>query len=189
MITNLWKRLVGGLLTCAMLLTYPAAYAIEDKGTAEPITASDDYILIDDSAMDKNQENYFEYYGGEDEGGAKGWSSKPNTDKAWSCDEIGTQHWVWTNTADAAKYTYSFTFMGTGVELIGIKSDEYMKFQLDDQAEEVLPIAGTDGAGVTLYKKDGLPYRQHTVHVSMPTDKGGNGLQVSCAMDRSCRGL
>lgn len=178
---SLWKRLVGGFLASTMLLTYPGAYAAGNETAEQRGKASDDYIMVDDNATDKSQENYFEYQGGEDQNGETGWSSKPSN-KDWSLPEIKTQHWVWTQSEDAALgFTYSFTFKGTGVELIGIKSDEYMTFQLDKEAAREQEIQGQKENEVILYKKEGLPYDTHTVKVSMAQGKGGHGLQVSCA--------
>lgn len=151
---------------------------------AKPIK-SDNYFVIDDMATEQNQENYFTYHGAIDpdpnSNGGKGWVTN-RKDGDWSSHEVATQHWIWDNdTAKAAEYTYDFTFTGTGVELIGIKSDSYMTFQLDEGEKQLFEIAGAARKEALLYSVDGLDYAKHTVKVSMPENRGGHGLQVSCA--------
>lgn len=186
---RLWKRVLGVTLASTMLWTTPIAYALEGDKNAQKneigIRASDAYILVDDTMTDSTQENYFTYHGGIDSNpksqGGKGWVADTK-EGDWSSNEVATQHWIWeTDTAKAARYTYDFTFTGTGVELIGIKSDSYMTFQLDGEAEKVLEIAGEKKTEALLYRASGLDNKKHTVKVSVPQNKGGNGLQVSCA--------
>ncbi len=179
-----WKRVLGMTLVSTMLLTAPAAYAAQSVGQKnDNDTASSSYILVDDTVTDAAKKNYFTYHGEMDPDpnshGGKGWVSNTKEGK-WSSNEVATQHWIWDkDTNKAEKFTYEFTFVGTGVELIGIKSDATMRFQLDDGKEETVSIPGEKKTEVVLYKKDGLENKKHTVKVRMGKD--GNGLQVSCA--------
>lgn len=110
-----------------------------------------------------------------------GWvaDTKPGN---WSSNEVATQHWVWSEDRNVVEdNTYTFTFTGTGVELVGIKSDPYMNFSLDGGAKKELAIPGTNQKETVLYKAHGLDYNKHTVTVSMAEKEQCKGLQVSCA--------
>ncbi len=177
-----WKRVLGVTLAGSMLMTAQTAYALEH--TTDKAEKMPDYILVDDTVTDDSQKNYFTYQGGMDTDkqptGETGWVADTKEGK-WSSDAVATQHWVWNKTPDAAsKQTYSFTFEGTGVELVGIKSDAYMNFKLDGKTEEK-EIKGNNKEEVVLYAVQGLENKSHTVEVSMAQGKQGHGLQVSCA--------
>lgn len=184
----LWRQLVDIAFVSAVLLTASAAYAAESgSGIAAggnyeaPPAALGDWIVVDDTATDSDQKNYFTYRGGADASGRNGWAADTKGGD-FSSAEVATQHWAWNpETAAAAQFTYSFTFTGTGVELIGIKSDGYMNFQLDGGAVEERAISGDARTETVLYSKQGLDYGMHTVSVTMPVGRGGKGLQVSCA--------
>ena len=58
-----------------------------------PLSANEDYLIVDDTVVSNTEENYFTYSAGTDENGVVGWSS---SDANYGSDELKTQHWVWT---------------------------------------------------------------------------------------------
>lgn len=145
---------------------------------AAGLFAAEQKLIVDDNITSGT--NYFTYFGGSDFSGMKGWSDDPaHKLPAGSSPELVSQHWVWNNDGTASNYTYSFTFVGTGVELVGIPNDNKNIFQLD---KEVLETKEISGSGETiLYSRTDLSYGEHTVYVSLPTGKNYTGLQISYA--------
>lgn len=140
--------------------------------------ASEQVLIVDDNVTSGT--NYFTYFGGNDQSGLKGWSSDPaNKLPAGSKPELVSQHWVWNDDGTASNFTYSFTFVGTRVELIGIPNDKKNIFQMDDGAQETKAISGN--GETSLYASENLTYGEHTVYVTLPTGKDYSGLQVSYA--------
>lgn len=56
-----------------------------------PLSANEDYLIVDDTVVSNTEENYFTYSAGTDENGVVGWSS---SDANYGSDELKTQHWV-----------------------------------------------------------------------------------------------
>ena len=141
------------------------------------VFAAENELIVDD--ITTTGTHYFTYSEETDVNGRNGWAA----DKKSSIqgDEYAqTQHWVWNeNSNEAAKHTYTFTFEGTGVELWGIKSDDYNMFQLDNGEIEKVKIEGAANTPTKLYSKTGLSNGKHTVKVTLAD--AGKGLQVSYA--------
>ena len=145
------------------------------------VLANEDFVIVDDSITDSAEENYFTYSGSFDPNGATGWSTG---DANFGTGELNTQHWVWnSNNTEASKHSYSFTFVGTGVELLGITPTGSNKntFQLDDEAAQTLAIETTGKKESVLYSRKDLVYGEHTVTVTLPNDGSQKGLQISYA--------
>lgn len=145
------------------------------------VSADQDYLTVDDSVISKAEENYFTYSNSVDANGATGWS---NSDANFGSGELNTQHWVWTtNNTEASKHSYSFTFVGTGLELIGITptGSDKNTFQLDDEEAQTLAIETTGKKESVLYSRKDLVYGEHTVTVTLPNDGNQKGLQISYA--------
>ena len=143
------------------------------------VLATEDYIIVDDTQTDQTKENYFTYTPSTDEKGLTGWASDKK-ETIQGSNESKTQHWVWNEDyAEASKHVYEFTFKGTGVELVGVKNDDYNNFQLDEGEVEKVEIKGEANTPVTIYDKKNLNYGVHTVKVTLPEDS--TGLQVSYA--------
>ena len=143
------------------------------------VSANEDFIIVDDSVTSNTEENYFTYSASSDIDGATGWS---NSDANYGTGELNTQHWVWTtNNTEASKHSYSFTFIGTGVELMGITPTGSNKntFQLDAETAETLAIETTGKKESVLYSRKDLVYGEHTVTVTLPNDGNQTGLQIS----------
>lgn len=144
---------------------------------------AENFVIVDDTQTDATQKNYFSYSTASDPNGVTGWASDTKTsiqDSSYPT-QAQSQHWVWNSSSkEAAKHTYTFTFEGTGVELIGVKSDSESLYTLDDNAPEVLTNKGEANKTTTLYSKKNLSDRVHTVKVTLPAT-GGNGLQISYA--------
>lgn len=141
------------------------------------IFAAENEIIVDDTVT--TGVHYFTYTEETDASGKKGWASdkKPSIKGE---EYAQTQHWVWNNDSkEAAKHTYTFTFEGTGVELWGVKSDDYNMFQLDNGEIEKVKIEGKADTPTKLYSKTGLTKGKHTVKVALA--ESGKGLQVSYA--------
>ncbi|KAB7788963.1 glycoside hydrolase domain-containing protein [Bifidobacterium leontopitheci] len=173
-----WKAAVGLLSALAMMLSMLISPVFASTVNA----AEDTGTVVDDTVTDTNQPHYFTYNGGnatDTTNGGDGWVA--DTKASIQGDNAAkTQHWAWTNnTANVNKWTYDFTFTGTGVELIGVKSDAKNNFQLDNGDVEETTITGEANTPTTLYKKTGLTYGKHTVKVTPMTN--GTGLQVSYA--------
>lgn len=146
-----------------------------------PLLADEDYLIVDDSITSNTEENYFTYSSSIDENGVVGWSS---SDASYGSDELKTQHWVWTtDNTEASKHTYSFTFRGTGVELIGITptGSDKNTFQLDNEEALTISIDTTGKKETLLYSRKDLVYGEHTVTVTLPNDGNQKGLQISYA--------
>lgn len=162
-------------LFLSLMVTFSAIISFE----LTQIAAEEDFLVVDDIETTNSNENYFTYTAASDPAGATGWAA--DTKSTISGDQVAkTQHWVWnSNYAEAAKHTYTFTFVGTGVEIIGVKSDATNNFQLDSGNVETVAITGVANTPTTLYSKKNLTYGEHTVAVTLPS--GGTGLQVSYA--------
>ena len=146
-----------------------------------PLSANEDYLIVDDTVVSNTEENYFTYSAGTDENGVVGWSS---SDANYGSDELKTQHWVWTaDNTEASKHLYSFTFKGTGVELIGITptGSDKNTFQMDDEEAQTIAIDTTGKKETVLYSRKDLVYGEHTVTVTLPNDGNQKGLQISYA--------
>ena len=145
------------------------------------VSANEEFLIIDDSVTSDTEDNYFTYSAGVDVDGATGWS---NSDANYGTGELNTQHWVWTtDNTEASKHSYCFTFIGTGVELIGITptGSDKNTFQLDDEAAQTLAIETTGKKESVLYSRKDLVYGEHTVTVTLPNDGNQKGLQISYA--------
>lgn len=168
-----------GLQVC-----YAKVYGENAGPEVEPQPAE---VIVDDTARDNTKPDYFTYYTGDKESaqdeqlnskGTHDWVADANgkNEKA----EAKTQHWVWSDTyADVEKCWYTFTFVGTGVELMVLKSDETQRVQLDDKEVQTVTVPGGHGELTTAYKVTGLENTKHTVKVRM--GETGKGLQVSYA--------
>lgn len=169
-----------GLQVC-----YAKVYGENDTPEVEP---QPEVVIVDDTVRDNKQPDYFTYYTDTTESAADT-ELKGDGTQNWVADNKGknveeaeakTQHWAWSDVyEDAAKCWYTFTFEGTGVELMVLKSDATHQVQLDDKPAEVVNISGNKGELTTAYKVTGLENKTHTVTVRM--DKTGTGLQVSYA--------
>lgn len=141
------------------------------------IFAAENEMLVDDTVT--TGVHYFTYTEETDTSGKNGWASDKKSSIKGE-EYAQTQHWVWNNDSkEAAKHTYTFTFEGTGVELWGVKSDEYNMFQLDNGQIEKVKIEGEADTPTRLYSKTGLTKGKHTVKVTLA--EKGKGLQVSYA--------
>ncbi|WP_294167267.1 glycoside hydrolase domain-containing protein [uncultured Clostridium sp.] len=170
---NKFKKFIAFtmVLTVAFTMILPTPFS--------KVFAAEDFVVVDDNVTDQSKENYFTYTSATDTTGLTGWASDKK-DSILGDDASKTQHWVWnTNYAEASKHVYEFTFKGTGVELIGVKNDDYNNFQLDDGVVEKLEITGSANTPVTIYSKKNLNYGVHTVKVTLP--ENSTGLQVSYA--------
>ena len=151
------------------------------------IAADSDYLVVDDTVISSSEDHYFSYTDAIDPNGLTGWAADTKgaihaagKTNAEGNDVAQTQHWVWnTNYAEAAKHTYTFTFKGTGVEIVGVKNDAQNTFQLDNEAAETVTITGAANTPVVLYGRTDLEYGTHTVKATLP--EGGTGLQVCFA--------
>ena len=140
------------------------------------------YTVVDDTVTNSSDDHYFTYSAATSTDGMTGWvsdtKSSINDDK--HAESAKSQHWVWNEDySEAKKHTYTFTFKGTGVELVGVKNDAKNTFKLDDEDAQTLTITGAANTTTTLYSRKGLAYGTHTVSVTLP--EGGTGLQVSYA--------
>lgn len=141
------------------------------------IFAAENEMLVDDTVT--TGVHYFTYTEETDTSGKNGWASDKKSSIKGE-EYAQTQHWVWNNDSkEAAKHTYTFTFEGTGVELWGVKSDDYNMFQLDNGQIEKVKIEGEADTPTKLYSKTGLTKGKHTVKVTLA--ENGKGLQVSYA--------
>lgn len=141
------------------------------------IFAAENEMIVDDTVT--TGVHYFTYTEETDASGKKGWASDKKSSIKGE-EYAQTQHWVWNNDSkEAAKHTYTFTFEGTGVELWGVKSDDYNMFQLDNGEIEKVKIEGKADTPTKLYSKTGLTKGKHTVKVALA--ENGKGLQVSYA--------
>lgn len=141
------------------------------------IFAAENEMIVDDTVT--TGVHYFTYTEETDASGKKGWASDKKSSIKGE-EYAQTQHWVWNNDSkEAAKHTYTFTFEGTGVELWGVKSDDYNMFQLDNGEIEKVKIEGKADTPTKLYSKTGLTKGKHTVKVALA--ESGKGLQVSYA--------
>lgn len=133
------------------------------------IFAAENEMLVDDTVT--TGVHYFTYTEETDTSGKNGWASDKKSSIKGE-EYAQTQHWVWNNDSkEAAKHTYTFTFEGTGVELWGVKSDEYNMFQLDNGQIEKVKIEGEADTPTRLYSKTGLTKGKHTVKVTL-AEKG-----------------
>lgn len=141
---------------------------------------SQEYVIIDDVQTDSSADHFFTFTEATDARGWIGWAADVKQSIGES-DEAKSQHWVWNNQSneEARKHTYTFTFVGTGVELRGVRNDAINNFQFDEEEIEETIIPASGGV-VTLYSKKDQPYGRHTVSATLPV---GNytGLQVSYA--------
>lgn len=162
---NVTRVLLITFITSIMPVNMQQAFATENE------------VIVDDTITTGT--HYFSYTEATDSTGKNGWASDKKD--AIKGDEYAkTQHWVWNNDSnEAAKHTYTFTFEGTGVELWGVKSDDYNNFQLDNGEVEKIKIEGEAYTPTKLYSKTGLQNGKHTVKVTLAD--GGKGLQVSYA--------
>lgn len=141
------------------------------------ISAEESYVTVDDTVVNNTGDHYFTYTEAVDQNGATGWAADTKT-SIGGIIEGQTQHWVWNQSyEEASKHTYSFTFTGTGVDIMGVKNDDYNNFQLNDG--EIEKVAINSGGVVALYSVRDLDFGVHTVNVTLP--EGGTGLQVSYA--------
>ncbi len=141
-------------------------------------------IEVDDTVIEESETHRFIYHGSTD-------SDPHGSNGGWVADNGGkhsnplvkSQHWVWAEYEIAKNQTYDFTFEGTGVELMGLKSTDTkkMNFQLDGGDIVTNTIPGNRNDLVTLYKIENISdtNERHTVKVTLP--EGCKGLQVSYA--------
>ncbi len=146
------------------------------------LLAVPEYIIVDDNVTDATASNYFTFSAASDFDGSVGWSDQ---ESRFGTNELKTQHWVWNaSNAEASKHSYSFTFEGTGVELVGITPTGSTKnsFQLDGEEAQTIAI---DSASPTkesvIYSRQNLTPGKHTVVVTLPNDGTQKGLQISYA--------
>lgn len=139
-----------------------------------------DPVIVDDNVIDSTQKHYFTYSEATDPTGMTGWSEDP---ASIGSGELKTQHWTWNNdNEEAAKHVYTFTFEGTGVDIVGIGAtgSPTNVFQLDNRDPEIMNISTTKEE-TTFYSVRDLNFGTHTVSVSIPNDGNHRGLQVSYA--------
>ena len=144
--------------------------------------AVESYVLVDDTTTNSDDDHYFTFSEATSSDGLTGWVSdtKTSIQDAKHSAAAQSQHWVWNKDyAEASKHTYSFTFKGTGVELVGVKNDNTNTFKMDNEEAQTLEITGASNQTVTLYSRKDLTYGTHTVYVTLP--EGGTGLQVCYA--------
>ena len=197
---NFFKRisslaLAVSLMTQIGLITPVKADYNNDSRTPDKnkLQPENNYIVdgdtitftVDDNVTDITLDHYFTYNGGVDPNGATGWGTsdaKASAPDGFLQAEGKTQHWVW-NDADSGNIarglTYSFTFTGTGAELIGIKNDSANVFTVDKGIPETKTYSS--GGYISLFKVEGLEYGKHTIEVSLPETGVATGLQVSYA--------
>ena len=162
-----WLKSVLGCLL-AVTLAFPANMLA---------VAADEPFVVDDTVTSGT--HYFTYTPAVDPNGQTGWSADVK-DAIQGSHEAKTQHWVWNENYDEAKkHTYTFTFEGTGVELVGVKNDAQNTFQLDNEEPETVTITGQPFQETVLYSRKGLDFGVHTVAATLPRDM--TGLQVSYA--------
>lgn len=80
---------------------------------------------------------------------------------------------------EESKHTYTFTFAGIGVELVGITPTGSSKntFSLDNEPAETSLIDVTVGNKESVfYANKGLVNTSHTVQVTLPNDGSQKGL-------------
>lgn len=143
------------------------------------VFAAEPSIIIDDTQT--SGIHHFTYTEAFDASGSKGWAADMK-DGIQGNHEAKTQHWVWnTDNTEASKHTYTFTFVGTGVQLWGVKNDNTNTFQLDNEKVEETTITGSAFTPVMLYEKQDITYGEHTVKVTLPNDGKHTGLQISYA--------
>lgn len=172
MIKKFFKVLVSSMM--AFMYVMPSV--------ATTTFAKEDYLVVDDNVTSTTLQNYFIYSESEDDAGLTGWS---NSDAKIGEGELKTQHWVWNeNNTEASKHSYQFTFVGTGVELIGITPTGSSKniYKLDEGESEEVTLETTGVAKEqVLYSVKNLAYGTHTITVLLPNDGSQKGLQVSYA--------
>ena len=140
------------------------------------------YEVVDDTATNPSDDHYFTYSEATSEDGLTGWvaDTKKTIIDQDHTTASQTQHWVWNEDYnEAKKHTYTFTFKGTGVELIGVKNDAQNTFKMDSEEAVTLTIEGAANQTTKLYSRKNLTYGTHTVSVTLP--EGGTGLQVCYA--------
>lgn len=169
------KKIGNIILTMFMMISVIIPIQFTNVFSAENV------VIVDDNETDRTKDHYFIYSEGKDQGGTHGWS---NSDAKYGSGVLKTQHWVWTeDNTEASKHSYSFTFKGTGVDLIGIVPTGSNKnsFKLDDGNIETKTIE-TDGKKESiLYSVRNLKNGVHTVEVTLPNDGQQKGLQISYA--------
>ncbi len=178
MLKKLFNAILGILLavTSIIPMNIISTFAAEVK----------DYIVVDDNVTDNKLDNYFTYIGGSDTNGQNGWSNTADSKvSSNSLEELKTQHWTWCeDTSKAKNFTYTFTFKGTGIDLIGIVPAGHIKniIQLDMNESEVATIPGNgSNREHTIYSIRNLTPGQHVVKVSLPETESAHGLQISYA--------
>ncbi|MEG2489254.1 glycoside hydrolase domain-containing protein, partial [Anaerorhabdus sp.] len=146
------------------------------------IIAANNFIIVDDNVTSNAESHYFTYTAATDPDGLIGWGTSNNK---FGENELQTQHWVWNSSnVEASKHSYTFTFQGTGVELVGITPTGSSKntFKLDANEAQTLNIDATAGDKESvIYTVKNLPYGSHTVQVTLPNDGHQTGLQISYA--------
>ena len=146
------------------------------------LAAVEAYEVVDDTATNPSDDHYFTYSEATSEDGLTGWvaDTKKTIIDQDHTTASQTQHWVWNEDYnEAKKHTYTFTFKGTGVELIGVKNDAQNTFKMDSEEAVTLTIEGAANQTTKLYSRKNLTYGTHTVSVTLP--EGGTGLQVCYA--------
>ena len=172
--TDTFRRFLCWVMVLAMVMSF----------TVPAMAAGEAAVVVDDTVTNSTLDHYFTYTAATSTDGYTGWvadtkSSIPaaGTTNAGGVDVAQTQHWVWNpDYSEAKKHTYTFTFKGTGVELYGVKNDDFNSFQLDGGEVQTLEITGNGNNPVVLYSASGLTYGTHTVAVTLP--EGGSGLQI-----------
>ena len=142
--------------------------------------ASDAGVIVDDTVVDAAQKHYFTYAGATDQNGATGWAADTKT-TIQGDSNAQTQHWTWNSSYDKIKdLTYTFTFEGTGVELMGVRfANDAAIYELDGTAVTASTAASVNNTPVSLYKVTGLSKGKHTVKVKPGAN--AKGLQVCYA--------
>ncbi len=140
------------------------------------------YVVVDDTTTSSSNDHYFTFSDATSTDGKTGWvaDTKGTIVDNQHADAAKTQHWVWNeNYNEAKKHTYTFTFKGTGVELVGVKNDAQNTFKMDNENAVTFDISGAANQTTTLYSRKNLTYGTHSVTVTLP--EGGTGLQVCYA--------
>lgn len=178
----MFKKLFNLMLGVALAITSVVPMSVLGAFAAE----TKDYVVVDDNATSTGADNYFTFIGGSDPNGATGWSDSQDSNATGtsSVEELKTQHWTWSDNYSQVKdLSYTFTFKGTGVELVGINSrgtsPKYsIKVDQESAKDVTIKTGGSNVEDVFFSRKD-LKAGQHTVTVTLPA--GSKGLQVSYA--------
>ncbi len=173
------KKIFKIMLSCFIALSSSLAMTGDFFNN---VKATGGYVIVDDTVESSTEQNYFTYSAATDPAGASGWGTSAANFPGGSAELI-SQRWTWNaDNAEASKHTYSFTFVGTGVELVGIGStgSTLNTFQINEDVAETVSIS-TLKEETVLYSKQGLTYGEHTVNVSLPNDGTQTGLQISYA--------